>query len=116
VPEFSTQAATYALRGIGCSQGVVEGYARVVFDLNAGLALEPGEVLVVPHADPAWTPLFLCASAVVADVGGFLSHSATVAREFDIPAVFNVKDATRRLQTGQRVRVDGAHGLVEVLA
>jgi pyruvate,water dikinase len=116
VPEFSTQAATCTLRGIGCSQGIVEGRARVVFDLSSGLTVEPGEVLVVPHADPGWTPLFLCASAVVADVGGFLSHSATVAREFDIPAVFNVKDATRLLQTGQRVRVDGARGLVEVLA
>jgi pyruvate,water dikinase len=72
-------------------------------------------VLVVPHTDPGWTPLFLNASALVTEVGGMLSHGAVVARELGLPAVVNVRDATRRLRDGQAVEVDGARGEVRVL-
>ncbi|MFZ6028828.1 MAG: PEP/pyruvate-binding domain-containing protein [Chloroflexota bacterium] len=103
------------LKGLACSRGTIEGTARVAHAFEAGLHVRPDEILVVPQADPAWTPLFLCAAGVVSEIGGYLSHSATVAREFGIPAVFNVPGATRLLQTGQRLRIDGTQGIVEIL-
>jgi len=82
---------------------------------DEGARVLPGEVLVAPFTDPGWTPLFTAAAAVVMDFGGMLSHGAIVAREYGLPAVVNVGPATRRLRTGQRVRVDGNSGLVTVL-
>ncbi len=78
-------------------------------------ALEPGEVLVARITTPAWTPLFTRASAVVTDVGGPLSHSSIVAREYGIPAVLGTGSATGRIRTGQRVLVDGDRGTVTLL-
>jgi rifampicin phosphotransferase len=102
------------LAGIGCSPGIVEGVARVLSDISEADALRPGEILVAPHTDPGWTPLFLICGAVVTEVGGFLSHGATVAREYGIPAVVNVKGATTRIHTGDIIRVDGAAGRITV--
>lgn len=102
------------LVGIGVSPGVHEGVVRVL-DSPLGADLHAGEVLVAATTDPGWTPLFLLAGALVMEVGGVLSHGAVVAREYGIPAVATVPDATRRLRTGQRVRVDGGAGLVTVL-
>ena len=82
----------------------------------AGARLEPGEVLVAPATDPGWTPLFLTASALVMEMGGMMSHGAVVAREYGIPAVVGVADATTRITTGQKVTVDGAAGLVRAPA
>jgi len=100
------------LIGIGCSPGRVEGVARVLYDVSEADTLRPGEILVAPHTDPGWTPLFLSCKAVVTEIGGFLSHGATVAREYGIPAVVNVKEATTRIQTGDLIQVDGARGEV----
>lgn len=83
-----------------------------VLDNPQGARLEPGEVLVAPGTDPIWTPLFLSAGALVMEIGGPMSNGAVVAREYGIPAVVGVAGATQRLRTGQRVRVDGAAGLV----
>ena len=102
------------LIGIGCSPGAVEGIARVLSDLAEADSLKPGEILVAPHTDPGWTPLFLSCKAVVTEIGGFLSHGATVAREYGIPAVANVKGATTMIQTGDLIHVDGAQGLVTI--
>ncbi|MGY1633496.1 PEP/pyruvate-binding domain-containing protein [Geodermatophilus sp. SYSU D01186] len=102
------------LRGTAVSPGVHEGAARVL-DSPVGAALAPGEVLVAASTDPGWTPLFQLAGALVMEVGGVVSHGAIVAREYGIPAVATVPDATRRLRTGQRVRVDGGAGTVTVL-
>lgn len=99
------------LHGLGVSPGIAAGAARVVTDPFAS-AVAPGEVLVASTTDPAWTPLFLDAAAVVIDVGGPLSHGAVIARELGIPCVINVKDATTRLRTGDRVTVDGTTGVV----
>jgi pyruvate,water dikinase len=99
------------LTGTAASPGVYEGRVRVVFDPRQA-RLEPGEVLVAPGTDPAWTPLFLSAGALVMEIGGIISHGSVVAREYGIPAVVGVAGATRQLQTGQRVRVDGENGLV----
>ncbi|MCL4832686.1 MAG: hypothetical protein KJZ86_09605 [Caldilineaceae bacterium] len=102
------------LRGSPVSAGVVEGKVRVVFDPYTAHLL-PGEILVCPGTDPAWTPLFLSAGGLVMEVGGLMTHGSVVAREYGIPAVVGVRAATERLQTGQRVRVDGSSGRVEIL-
>jgi phosphohistidine swiveling domain-containing protein len=77
-----------------------------------GARLEPGEILVAPSTDPGWTPLFMTAGALVMEMGGVVSHGAVVAREYGIPAVVGVADATTRLRDGQNVTVDGAAGTV----
>ncbi len=103
-----------AIVGDPVSPGVVEGVVRVVFDPHE-TQLQPGEILVCPGTDPAWTPLFLYAGGLVMEVGGMMTHGSVVAREYGIPAVVGVHQATTRLKTGQRVRVDGTSGRIEVL-
>ena len=100
------------LHGIPVSPGRVTARARVVRELTDDIELQPGEVLVCPFTDAAWTPLFFNAAAVVMDLGGPLSHGATVAREYGLPAVVNVKTGTRRIQDGQQITVDGTRGEV----
>jgi len=102
------------LVGQAVSPGVVEGVVRVVIDPR-GTRLQPGEILVCPATDPGWTPLFLAAGGLVMEIGGMVTHGSVVAREYGIPAVVGVQAATTRLQTGQRVRVDGNTGRVTVL-
>jgi len=100
------------LAGVPGSAGVAEGPVRIVSGPSEFGTLRHGDVLVAPFTNPAWTPLFGLAAAVVADTGGPLSHAAIVAREYGVPAVMGTVDATRRLRNGQRVRVDGTRGLV----
>ncbi|SCG46042.1 pyruvate, water dikinase [Micromonospora echinaurantiaca] len=102
-----------ALRGVGAAAGRATGPARVVHD-PATARLEPGEVLVAPTTDPGWTPLFLTAAALVTETGAVMAHGPTVAREYGIPAVICVPDATRRIRTGQLVTVDAAAGTVTI--
>jgi phosphohistidine swiveling domain-containing protein len=110
----ATGAAEGVLLGTPVSAGVVEGEAHVILDpRNAQLA--PGEILVCPATDPAWTPLFLAAGGLVMEVGGMMTHGSVVAREYGIPAVVGVPQATTRLRTGQRLRVDGSTGRVAIL-
>ncbi|HEY3683986.1 MAG TPA: PEP/pyruvate-binding domain-containing protein [Streptosporangiaceae bacterium] len=99
------------LTGSPASAGSVTATVRVVLD-PADARLEPGEILVAPSTDPGWTPLFLTAGGLVMEMGGAMSHGAVVAREYGIPAVVGVPDATTRLTTGTRVTVDGAAGTV----
>jgi pyruvate,water dikinase len=101
--------------GSPVSPGVVEGVVHIVLDPR-GAQLAPGEILVCPGTDPAWTPLFLAAGGLVMEVGGLMTHGSVVAREYGIPAVVGVHQATTRLQSGQRIRVDGSAGRVTVLA
>ena len=103
------------LAGSPASTGMVTGRARVVLD-PVGAHLEPGEILVAPSTDPGWTPLFLTAGGLVMEMGGSNSHGAVVAREYGIPAVVGVPDATHKIQTGQLITVDGAAGLVSIAA
>jgi rifampicin phosphotransferase len=102
------------LRGLGVSTGRVTGTARVLADPNDPLALEPGDILVAPDTDPAWTPLFLIAAGVVVNVGAQTSHAATIARELGIPAVVGVSDATRQIPIGARITIDGTTGTVDI--
>jgi pyruvate,water dikinase len=103
------------LVGSPVSPGAVEGLVRVVLDPRSTQLL-PGEILVCPGTDPSWTPLFLAAGGLVMEVGGMMTHGAVVAREYGIPAVVGVHEATQRLHTGQRVRVDGSNGRVVLVA
>jgi pyruvate,water dikinase len=103
-----------ALAGSAVSAGVVEGIARVVLDPTKE-TLNPGEILVAPFTDPGWTPLFINAAGLVMEVGGLMTHGSVVAREYGIPAVVSVTDATTRIQTGQTLRVHGDGGYVEIL-
>ncbi|MCL2337759.1 MAG: PEP-utilizing enzyme, partial [Firmicutes bacterium] len=103
-----------ALAGSPVSAGVVESRARVILHL-ATAHLEKGDILVTPYTDPAWTPLFPLAAGLVTEVGGLMTHGAVVAREYGIPAVVGVENATRLIQDGQKIRVDGTRGLVEIL-
>ena len=103
-----------ALLGSPVSAGIVEGVAKVVLD-PANEILHPGEILVAPFTDPGWTPLFVNASALVAEVGGLMTHGSVIAREYGIPAVVSVVDATTKIRTGQRIRVHGEAGYVEFL-
>jgi pyruvate,water dikinase len=103
-----------ALVGLAVSAGTVEGRARVVLDL-ADAELGPGDILVTAYADPSWTPLFVAASGLVTEVGGLMTHGAVIAREYGLPAVVGVADATRRIADGQRIRLHGTDGFVELL-
>lgn len=103
-----------ALIGTGVSSGVVEGVARVVHDPREE-TIEDGEILIARSSDPGWTPLFLNAAGMVVEVGGQMSHGALVAREYGLPAVVSVPEATTRIKTGQRVRIDGTRGIVEII-
>lgn len=111
---MAKRPATGALSGTPASAGTATGLVRVILD-PVGARLEPGEILVAPSTDPGWTPLFMTAGALVMEMGGVISHGAVVAREYGIPAVVGVPDATTRLHTGQRVTVDGAAGTVQEL-
>jgi len=103
------------LVGSAGSSGVARGRARIVLDPGDALALQPGEVLVAPLTDPAWTPLFLPAAAVVVNVGALMSHAVIVSRELAIPCVVAVEGATQRIVDGMLVEVDGTAGTVTVL-
>jgi phosphohistidine swiveling domain-containing protein len=103
------------LNGVGCSPGIGEGPARILRDLGDAHTLRRGDVLVALHANPAWTPLFSLAAAVVLEEGGLLSHCAVVAREMGVPVVVQVGRATDLIPPGCPLRVDGHRGTVERL-
>ncbi len=109
------QLSPGTLVGAPASAGTVTGKARVILD-PVSARLEPGEILVAPSTDPGWTPLFMTAGALVMEMGGPISHGAVVAREYGIPAVVGVPDATTRIKTGDTLSVDGAAGTIVVEA
>ncbi|MFF3389874.1 rifamycin-inactivating phosphotransferase [Streptomyces sp. NPDC002669] len=103
-----------ALAGLPVSAGTVEGRARVVLDV-AEAELEPGDILVTSFTDPSWSPLFVGIAGLVTEVGGLMTHGAVIAREYGLPAVVGVERATRLIRDGQRIRVHGTDGYVEIL-
>jgi pyruvate,water dikinase len=104
------------IKGVGASQGVMTGRARVIHSLSESSALEAGDILVCRNTAPPWTPLFAIAGAVVTDVGGLLSHSAICAREYAIPCVVGTGVATSRIQDGSTITVDGTNGTISLPA
>lgn len=104
----------HALAGLAVSSGVVEGRARVILDIKDA-KLEEGDILVTVFTDPSWTPLFLSIKGLVTEVGGLMTHGAVIAREYGLPAVVGVENATRLIKDGQRIRVHGTEGYVELL-
>jgi phosphohistidine swiveling domain-containing protein len=115
-PAAQTQSTTTTgeiLQGTPASPGSVTALARVILN-PTGAKLAPGEILVAPSTDPGWTPLFLTAGGLVMEMGGSISHGAVVAREYGIPAVVGVPEATERITTGQRITVDGSAGTVSI--
>jgi phosphohistidine swiveling domain-containing protein len=112
---FPTHFDTDTLTGFAGATGCVEGVVRRLDSFDQGDQLQPGEVLVAVTTNIGWTPLFPRAAAIVTDVGAPLSHAAIVARELGIPAVVGCIEATTRLRTGDRVRVDGGSGIVRIL-
>ncbi len=103
-----------ALVGLAVSAGTIEGRARVVVDMSAA-ELEPGDILVTTFTDPSWSPLFVAAAGLVTEVGGLVTHGAVIAREYGLPAVVGVDRATQLIRDGQKIRVHGTHGYVEIL-
>ncbi len=103
-----------ALVGLPVSSGTVEGRARVILDM-AEADLDTGDILVTAYTDPSWTPLFVSVAGLVTEVGGLMTHGAVIAREYGLPAVVGVEHATRLIRDGQRIRVNGTDGYVEIL-
>jgi pyruvate,water dikinase len=104
-----------ALVGLAVSAGTVEGRARVILDM-AEADLEAGDILVTAYTDPSWTPVFVAIIGLVTEVGGLMTHGAVIAREYGLPAVVGVENATRLIRDRQRIRVNGTHGYVEILS
>ena len=105
---------TGALIGLPVSAGTIEGRARVILDMSQA-DLEAGDILVTTYTDPSWTPLFLAIKGLVTEVGGLMTHGAVIAREYGLPAVVGVEHATNLIRDGQRIRVHGTDGYVEIL-
>jgi phosphoenolpyruvate synthase/pyruvate phosphate dikinase len=103
-----------ALVGLAVSAGTIEGQARVILDM-ADADVEAGDILVTAYTDPSWTPLFVAIKGLVTEVGGLMTHGAVIAREYGLPAVVGVEHATRLIRDGQRIRVDGTDGYIEIL-
>lgn len=103
-----------ALTGTPVSAGVVEGVARVILRLEDA-KLNPGEILVTSYTDPGWTPLFTSAVGLVIEIGGMMSHGSVIAREYGIPAVAAIENATNLIKDGSRIRVNGTEGYVQIL-
>ena len=103
-----------AIAGLGVSAGVIEGRARVVLKMEDA-DLEPGDILVTAFTDPSWTPLFVAIKGLVTEVGGLMTHGAVIAREYGLPAVVGVDHATRLITDGQKIRVHGTEGYIELL-
>ncbi len=103
-----------AIAGLPVSSGLVEGRARVILNMEDG-NLEEGDILVTAFTDPGWTPLFVSIKGLVTEVGGLMTHGAVIAREYGLPAVVGIENATKLIKDGQRIRVHGTEGYIEVL-
>lgn len=103
-----------AIVGLAVSSGVIEGRARVIINMDEA-DLEDGDILITTFTDPSWTPLFVSIKGLVTEVGGLMTHGAVIAREYGLPAVVGVENATKRIKDGQRIRVNGTEGYIELL-
>lgn len=113
--EYRRNVPEGALPGLAVSSGVAEGRARVVFDIKEAGKIEKGDILVTKFTDPSWTPAFISVGGLVTEVGGMATHGAVITREYGLPAVVGVTDATKHIKDGDRIRVNGNTGYVEFL-
>lgn len=104
-----------ALPGLAVSNGIAEGIARVILDIQEADKIEKGDILVTRFTDPSWTPAFISLGGLVTEVGGMATHGAVITREYGLPAVVGVTDATKRIKDGDLIRVNGNQGYVEIL-
>lgn len=102
-------------KGLGCSSGIREGVARVVKSIDQTSHLQKDDILVTEFTDPGWTPVLARVGGVITEVGGILSHAAVIGREYKIPAILNLSGATHLIKDGQRIRINGETGVVEIL-
>ena len=103
-----------AIAGLAVSFGIIEGRARVILNME-DVDIEDGDILVTSFTDPSWTPLFVSIKGLVTEVGGLMTHGAVIAREYGVPAVVGVENATRLIKDGQRIRLNGTDGYVQIL-
>lgn len=103
------------LKGLGCSPGEITGTARVILDIHETHSLTKDEILVTAFTDPGWTPVLARVGGVITEVGGLLSHAAVIGREYGIPAILNLIDATKVIKDGDRIKINGKTGVVEIL-
>jgi phosphohistidine swiveling domain-containing protein len=103
------------LKGVGCSPGVFTGTARVILNIHETLHLTKEDILVTAFTDPGWTPVLARVGGVVTEVGGLLSHAAVIGREYGIPAILNLNQATKLIKDGDKIRIDGKTGVLEIL-
>lgn len=103
-----------AIIGLAVSSGMIEGRARVILNMEDA-DLEEGDILVTSFTDPSWTPLFVSIKGLITEVGGLMTHGAVIAREYGLPAVVGVENATKLIKDGQRIRLNGTDGYVEIL-
>ncbi len=108
------EAPPEALVGLAVSAGTIEGRARVILNIDEA-DLEAGDILVTAYTDPGWTTVFLSIAGLVTEVGGLMTHGAVIAREYGLPAVVGVENATRLIRDGQWIRVNGSDGFVEIV-
>lgn len=104
-----------AIVGLSVSSGIIEGRARVILNIEDAV-LEEGDILVTSFTDPSWTPLFVSIKGLITEVGGLMTHGAVIAREYGLPAVVGVKNATNLIKDGQHIRVNGTEGYIEILS
>jgi phosphoenolpyruvate synthase/pyruvate phosphate dikinase len=102
------------LAGTPVSSGIIEGRARVVLKMEE-VNIEEGDILVTVFTDPSWSPLFVSVKGLVTEVGGVMTHGAVITREYGLPAVVGVENATKLIKDGQKIRVNGTEGYVEIL-
>ena len=109
-----SELAENELKGLPCCPGIIEGVVKVIINPDDDLTLN-GEILVTHRTDPGWIPLYPSAKALLVERGGLLSHSAIVAREMGLPTIVSIQDLTKRLKTGDKIRMNGETGLIEIL-
>jgi pyruvate,water dikinase len=109
-----TNLPAEAIAGLAVSSGIIEGRARIILNMEDA-DIEDGDILVTLFTDPSWTPLFVSIKGLVTEVGGLMTHGAVIAREYGLPAVVGVENATKLIRDGQRIRVNGTEGYVEIL-
>jgi phosphohistidine swiveling domain-containing protein len=112
---LKSSASTGGLKGLGCSPGEFVGRARIITDIHQTHNLSKEDILVTLFTDPGWTPVLARVGGVVTEVGGLLSHAAVIGREYGIPAILNLIDATKMIEDGDLIRMNGKSGQIEIL-